>query len=191
MARLEVPAGSGTSVAHRAKPGPVEALLPAPADLSPAYGEEIEQRAPQLLVERGARRHHYTVEVCRDPACGAVVARQPAVAAAPLELAVEGGLPAGELFWRVTAVAASGLDGFPSRAIRVQAVDVVKPNAPILSLRTAAGETVAPGSCLAQVPQPVVRALDRRGADLPWKLRVDGTRDRTRGVSRPASRRPA
>ncbi len=171
---VEVPAGSGTSVAPKAKPGPVEELLPAPGGLRPAYGEEIEQGAPQFSWTAVPGAARYTVEVCRDPACGAVVARDPAVAAAPLELAVEGGLPAGELFWRVTAVAASGLDGYPSAAIRVQAVEAVRPNAPLLALRTASGETVVSGSCLPALPEPVVRALDRRGAELPWTLQVDG-----------------
>lgn len=171
---VEVPAGSGTSVASRAKPGPVEALLPAPADLRPAYGEEIEQAAPQFSWGAVPGAAHYTIEVCLDSACGSIVARQPAVATAPLDLVVEGGLPEGELFWRVTAVAPSGLDGFPSAAIRVQAVEAVRPKAPILALRTAAGEIVAAGSCLAAPPQPVVSALDRRGAELPWVLRVDG-----------------
>lgn len=173
-ASIDVPAGSGTSVAPKAKPGPVEALLPAPADPRPAEGEEIEQAAPQFSWIPVPGADHYTVEVCRDPACGAVVARAPTLAAGALQLDVEGGLPAGELFWRVTAVAASGLDGFPSPSIRVQAVDVVRPNAPLLSLRTPAGEPVASGSCQAALPSPVVRAVDRRGTELPWKLLVDG-----------------
>lgn len=172
--KLEVPAGSGTSVAPKAKPGPVEALLPAPGLLRPADGEELEQGAPQFSWTAVPGAARYTVEVCRDRDCGAVVVRDPAVAASPLELAVEGGLPAGELFWRVTAVAASGLDGFPSTAVRVQAVEAVKPNPPLLALRTAAGQTVVSGSCLPAIPEPVVQALDRRGAELPWTLQVDG-----------------
>ena len=128
--KLEVPAGSGTSVAPKAKPGPVEALLPAPSDPRPAEGDEIEQAAPQFAWSPVPGADHYIVEVCRDPACGAVVARAPTFTAGSLQLDVASGLPAGELFWRVTAVAASGLDGYPGAAIRVQAVDVVRPPAP-------------------------------------------------------------
>ena len=173
-ASIEVPAGSGTSVAAKAKPGPVEALLPAPADPRPANGEEIEQVAAQFSWRPVPGADHYTVEICRDPACGAIVALAPAATAGSLQLDIEGGLPAGELFWRVTAVAASGLDGFPTAPIRVEAVESVRPIAPSLALRTAAGATVPAGGCVAAPPAPVVRAIDRRGADLPWALLLDG-----------------
>lgn len=173
-ASIEVPAGSGTSVAPKAKPGPVEPLLPAPADPRPAYGEEIEQAAPQFSWTPVPGADHYTVEVCRDPACGALVARAPTFTADALQLDVEGGLPQGELFWRVTAVAASGLDGYPTAAIRVLAVESVRPPAPVLALRTAAGEKVAAGACVGALPDPVVTAVDRRGAALPWTLLLDG-----------------
>ncbi|MEO7793169.1 MAG: hypothetical protein ABIV06_00235, partial [Thermoanaerobaculia bacterium] len=173
-ASIEVPAGSGTSVVAKAKPGPVEALLPAPAGARPAYGEEVEQGAPQFSWSAVPGAHHYTVEVCRDPGCGSVVAREAAVATAAVQLDVAGGLPAGELFWRVTAVASSGLDGFPTPPIRVEAVEAVRPNAPNLSLNTPAGAAVSAGSCLSHQPEPVVRAVDRHGADLPWTLLLDG-----------------
>ena len=161
-------------MAPKAKPGPVEPLLPAPADPRPAYGEEIEQTAPQFSWTSVPGADHYTVEVCRDPACGALVARAPTLTADALQLDVGGGLPEGELFWRVTAVAASGLDGYPTAAIRVLAVESVRPPAPVLALRTADGETVAAGACVAALPDPRVRAADRRGAELPWALLLDG-----------------
>ncbi len=171
---IEVPAGSGTSVAPKAAPGPVEVLLAAPTGARPAYGEEIEQAAPQFAWNLVPGADHYTVEVCRDPGCGAVVARAASVAKGELQLDVAGGLPAGELFWRVTAVAPSGLDGFPTAAIRVEAVDAVRPKAPVLALRTPEGQGVSPNSCLGALPEPVVTAVDRRGAELPWALLVDG-----------------
>lgn len=173
-ASIEVPAGSGTSVAAKAKPGPVEALLPAPAEPRPAYGEELERGAPQFSWRPVPGADHYTVEVCRDPGCGALVARAPTFTAESLQLDIEGGLPAGELFWRVTAVAASGLDGFPTPSIRITAVDAVRPDAPVVSLKTPQGEAVAPGSCLATPPEPFVRAVDRHGAELQWSLLLDG-----------------
>ena len=171
---VEVPAGSGTSVAAEEAPGPVEALLPAPSDLRPAYGEEIERVAAELSWSAVSGAVHYTVEVCRDPACGAVVARTAAVATSPYQLEVEGGLPAGEIFWRVTAVAASGLDGFPSAAIRILAVDAVRPKAPTLALRTSAGRALPAGTCVAALPETQVHAIDRSGAELPWRVVLDG-----------------
>lgn len=171
---IDVPAGSGTSVAPQAPPGPVEALLPAPSNPRPAYGEEIEQAAPQFSWSPVPGADHYTVEVCRDSACGAIVARAPTFTAGSLQLDIEGGLPAGELFWRVTAVAASGLDGFPTGSIRVQAVEAIRPNAPTLTLRTAAGLAVPSGSCLAAIPDLEVQASARQGMELPWRLVIDG-----------------
>jgi hypothetical protein len=173
-ASIDVPAGSGTSVAPKAKPGPVEALLPAPADARPAYGEEIEQATPQFSWSLVTGADHYTVEVCRDPACGALVARVPVVTTEALQLDVAGGLPAGELFWRVTAVAPSGLDGFPTPAIRVLAVESVRPDSPQLVLESAAGAPVAAGTCFGAAPEAIVHARDRRGAELPWTLLLDG-----------------
>lgn len=171
---IEVPAGSGTSVAAKAAPGPVEALLKAPGGARPAYGEEVEQGAPHFSWDPVPGADHYRVEVCRDPGCGAVVARSAAIAESEIRLDVVGGLPAGELFWRVTAVAPSGLDGFPTPAIRVEAVDAVRPKAPVLALRSREGPVLAPGSCIAALPEPVVVAVDRRGAELPWSLLLDG-----------------
>jgi hypothetical protein len=173
-ASVEVPAGTGTSVAPKAKPGPVEALLPAPTDARPAYGEEIEQAAPRFAWNPVSGAAHYKVEVCRDPACGAVVALSSAIAADSLQLDVAGGLPEGELFWRVTAVAPSGLDGFPTAPIRVLAVESVRPATPILALRSRAGASVPAGACVTALPDPIVHAVDRRGTELPWVLLLDG-----------------
>ncbi len=173
-ATIEVPAGAGTSVAPKAPPGPVEALLPAPTQMRPAYGEEVERAEPQFSWAPVPGADHYLVEVCRDPGCGALVARAPTASAGSLQLDVEGGLPAGELFWRVTAVAASGLDGFPTAAIRIEAVDFVRPDPPQLVLEAAPGEALPGGSCFSAVPQAVVRTGDRRGAELPWTLLLDG-----------------
>ena len=145
------------------------------ACLRPADGEELEQGAPQFSWTAVPGAARYTVEVCRDRDCGAVVARDPAVAASPLELAVEGGLPAGELFWRVTAVAAVRSRRLsehrrpgPGRGGReAQSADP----------RAADGSRSKPwsrGAASRRCPEPVVRALDRRGAELPWTLQVDG-----------------
>lgn len=173
-ASIEVPAGNGTSVAPAARPGPVEALLPAPEQARPAYGEEVEQAAPQFSWAPVPGADLYTVEVCRDPACGVLVARGVTPSAGSLQLDVGGGLPAGELFWRVTAIAPSGLDGYPTPAIRIQAVESVRPDPPKLVLEAAAGEAVPDGSCFGAVPEAVVHSRDRRGAELPWTLLLDG-----------------
>lgn len=171
---VEVPAGSGTSVAPAARPGPVEALLPAPAQPRPAYGEEIEQAAPQFSWAPVPGADLYTVEVCGDPACGKLIARGVTAASGSLQLDVGSGLPPGELFWRVRAVAPSGLDGFPTPPIRIQAVESVRPDPPQLDLAASTGESLAAGSCFGAVPEPVVQSRDRRGEARPWTLILDG-----------------
>ena len=173
-ASVEVPAGTGTSVAAKQRPGPVEALLPAPTGLRPAYGEELAQAVPEMSWSAVPGASSYTVEICRDPACGTVLARATGVLQPGLQLPVEAGLPAGEVFWRVTAVAPSGLDGFPSPPVRVEAVDAVRPPAPNLTLQAASGEAIPAKSCLADLPKALVKAVDRRGEDLPWTLLLDG-----------------
>ncbi|MEO8275897.1 MAG: LysM peptidoglycan-binding domain-containing protein [Thermoanaerobaculia bacterium] len=171
---VDVPAGSGTSVAPKAKPGPVEALLPAPAGLHPADGDELGRNEPELSWSAVPGAASYTVEICRDTACGALVDRQLTIASSPYHLPTAADLLTGELYWRVTAVAPSGLDGFPSPATRFTAVDSVAPPAPTLALRTSGGAPIPSNGCLAALPDIEVRAVDRSGGALPWTLRLDG-----------------
>lgn len=169
--KVDVPAGSGTTVAPKEPPTPPEPLLAAPVGLAPSNGEEFDKSAPRLSWSAVPGAASYTVEICRDDACGALVERVTGVTAT--ELAPREAID-GTLSWRATAVSATGLDGFPSPAQRFVAVDSVKPPAPALALVAASGARVAAAGCVGSVPNLEVRATDRSGATLPWTLLVDG-----------------
>jgi len=173
-ASIEVPAGSGTSVPPKAKPGPVEPLLRAPSGLRPEDEEELAKSNPELSWNTVPGAAHYTVEVCRDAVCGALVDRIQNVIQSPLLLPTDRESLAGTLYWRVTAVAPSGLDGFPSATSRFSAVDALTSRAPVLALESAAGEVLAAESCLAARPEVVVHAAERSRPERPWRLLLDG-----------------
>ena len=113
-AKVQVARGMGTSVAAEGPPSPPEKLLPAPRLADPAAGPERACADPLLSWEPVAEAVSYTVEVCRDTGCGELVERRTGETGAQWR---PEGLPTGELYWRVTARAASGLDGYPSEAL--------------------------------------------------------------------------
>lgn len=115
-ATVDVPRGMGTVVPEGEAPAPPERLLPAPRLTAPAAGESLAFANPVLRWQPVAGAAHYTVEVCGDPNCGELVARAAGLAAAEPPSWQPERLPARELHWRVTATAASGLDGFPASA---------------------------------------------------------------------------
>ncbi len=108
-AKVQVPRGMGTSVAPQGPPSPPEPLLPAPKLTAPNWACVD----PVLAWEPVAGASSYTIELCRDSGCGELVERRTGETAARWQPA---GLPKAELYWRVTARAASGLDGYPSEA---------------------------------------------------------------------------
>lgn len=108
-AKVQVPRGMGTSVAAQGPPSPPEPLLPAPRLSAPDWACVD----PVLAWEPVAGASSYTIELCRDAGCGELVERRTGETAARWQPA---GLPKAELYWRVTARAASGLDGYPSEA---------------------------------------------------------------------------
>jgi hypothetical protein len=110
---LDLAAGTGTTVRPDAPPTPAEPLLAAPELVSPPDNLEFGGAAVRPLLRwrpvEGASG--YVVEVCSDRACGALVERAAGVSGTEYRLRA----PLRELArWRVTAVSASGLDGFPS-----------------------------------------------------------------------------
>jgi hypothetical protein len=111
---VEVAAGSGLTLSGSTEPTP-EKLLAAPLTSVPAQGAAPDHANPRLWWEDVPGAAAYTVEVCQDEACGALEDRGAAVVGAPW---APEGLPLRELYWRVCAVAASGLDGPPSRPVR-------------------------------------------------------------------------
>jgi hypothetical protein len=112
-AKVQVPRGMGTSVAAQGPPSPPEPLLPAPRLADPAAGAERACADPILAWEPVPGASSYTLEVCRDPGCGELVERRTGETATEWRPT---SLPVTELYWRVTARAASGLDGYPSEA---------------------------------------------------------------------------
>jgi hypothetical protein len=110
-AKVQVSRGMGTSVAPTGPPSPPEKLLTPPAGTDPAAGAERACADPLFTWQAVPEAASYTVEVCRDPACAELVARQAGEtgtqwrATAPLAV--------GDYYWRVTARSASGLDGYP------------------------------------------------------------------------------
>jgi len=115
-ARVRVQRGMGTSVATQGPPSPPEPLLPAPVLAGPEPDAERACADPPLAWQAVPRATSYIVEVCRDPGCGALVDRRVGETATEWRPAA---LPVGELYWRVTARSLSGLDGYPSEAIRL------------------------------------------------------------------------
>lgn len=112
-AKVSVPAGMGTSVAAQGPPSPPEKLLPAPQGAAPA-GREVPCSNPRLSWTPVPEAASYTVEVCRDTACGALVDRAVGVEGTEWRPAA---LPKEDLHWRVTARSRSGLDGYPSEPV--------------------------------------------------------------------------
>jgi len=115
-AKVRVQRGMGTSVATQGPPSPPEPLLPAPVLAGPEPDAERACADPPLAWQAVPQAASYIVEVCRDPGCGALVDRRVGETATEWRPAA---LPVGELYWRVTARSRSGLDGYPSEAIRL------------------------------------------------------------------------
>lgn len=117
--RVELAAGTGSTVAAKSPPTPPEALLPAPT-LRPTLGSSTVASHLELAWEAVSGATRYIAELCPDPACGVVLQR--ATALAEPRWRPEPVAP-GEYFWRASAVAVSGLDGFPASAQPLSALD--------------------------------------------------------------------
>ncbi len=111
--KVELPRGTGTSARPGAAPLPAETLLPAPVPLGPAAESTFDHANPFVSWQAVPGAASYTVEVCRDAACGELVERASEISATRW---ASDGLPVARLYWRVSAVSASGLDGYASEA---------------------------------------------------------------------------
>jgi hypothetical protein len=112
--KVELPRGTGTSAVEGRPPSPAERLLPAPTPLGPAEGAAFDHANPLFSWSEVPGAASYTVEVCRDAACGELVERATRIPGARWTV---DGLPVGTFHWRVMAVSASGLDGYSSPAV--------------------------------------------------------------------------
>jgi hypothetical protein len=103
----------GTTAKDGEAPAPPETLLPRPRVLGPANGAAVNHSNPLFRWDPVVGSLSYRVEVCGDSACDRLLVQ------AETEETMwrpDVGLPQGDLHWRVRAVAASGLDGYPSSA---------------------------------------------------------------------------
>jgi len=114
-AEVSVAKGMGTTVpAGGGGPTPPERLLPAARPLSPGADTDWQYSNLRFAWTPVRKAASYSVEICRDAECGALVER--IVGLTDTEW-TSTALPLGDFFWRVTPVAASGLDGYPSRPV--------------------------------------------------------------------------
>jgi len=110
-ATVTVAAGMGTTVPKDGSPTPPERLLPAPKPWRPVAGARLDHANPKLSWDPVDGASTYTVDVCRDEACGEIVAH---LAGMDEPQAIPEILPLADLYWRVCAVTGSGLDGLAS-----------------------------------------------------------------------------
>lgn len=110
---VELAAGTGTTVGAGGAPSPPEKLLAAPALESPPDGFELPggSTSVELRWREVAGAEGYLVELCGDRACGALLARQAVGDVTRHRLSNP---PRRMVYWRVTAISDSGLDGYPS-----------------------------------------------------------------------------
>lgn len=174
--RVALAAGTGSVVAAGGPPAPAESLLPAPRPLAPEAGEARGREALFFAWEEVEGGAGYAVELCADPECGELVERFADLPAAPFR--PPGELPLGELFWRVTPTAASGLDGYPSPAVGFTLLAVEPPR----DRTPPSGELVllgvsweAEGSRFVRADARVeARVKDPEGSEVALAARLDG-----------------
>ena len=145
-ATVQVETGMGSSVPEGEPPKPPEKLLPAPGGLDPAAEARLATPRPSFAWQPIEGARDYTVEICRDASCGSLVEREVAVADASWQ---PEGLPVEKLFWRVTAVSRTGLDGYPSDAVPFEILTGVEDTtAPEVTISFTGPQLVAPRSGL-------------------------------------------
>jgi hypothetical protein len=149
--------GTGTAIPEAGPPAPPETLLAQATELVPEAGGSVEVGRGVLAWTPVEGAESYTVEICRDLACGNLVARRTNLIEPSSSTE---GLPVGEYFWRVTAVSGSGLDGFPSPSQAVRTVRFREDSQP------PTGELVVTGSSAES------NGVLHYGADLAVRLDV-------------------
>ena len=112
--KVQVDRGMGTAVADNQPPSPPEALLLAPEPTMPSANSVLDYANPGFEWEPIEDAASYTLELCRDDLCGELILRETGLVASSWTAAQA--LPAEDLYWRVTATSATGLDGYPSVA---------------------------------------------------------------------------
>lgn len=107
--------GMGAAVTADGKTNGPERLLPAPSTAGPRKDQIFDYSNPRFDWDPVAGASSYTVEICRDADCGQLVDRQVNIKSVRWTPRT---LPLGALYWRVTAVSGSGLDGYSSQPVK-------------------------------------------------------------------------
>ena len=171
-ARVDVGRGMGTSVAQGKPPAPPEKLLPAPAGLTPRSGTRLTFNDVRFAWQPVEGAASYTAELCADEECALLVERRTDLA----EAAWVPEAPAqGDYFWRVNAVSASGLDGYPSPAAALAVLggpDRVGPTGSLVvtSRQLRVGERLIVDENLRVEP----RLEDQQSGVAGWQAIIDG-----------------
>lgn len=169
-AQVALTAGTGTTVEPRKAPGPVETLLAAPTLVAPAERAELERADAVLRWSPVAGAASYVVETCADANCGALVERVDGLTGTEVQLTQTAG---SDTYFRVTAVSASGLDGFPSEARSFRLVDSLAPGTPLVLL-TVDGVDAAADGCVPKAPEVRVKPSATGSKVVAWRLFLDG-----------------
>ncbi|MDJ0655537.1 MAG: LysM peptidoglycan-binding domain-containing protein [Xanthomonadales bacterium] len=150
---VEVKAGMGTAVPRDGPPQPPEKLLSSPDGLAPADGSvwQVANRSMSWQAVPGASS--YRVEVCLDARCAELVQRSDAVDQTRWSPQLD---RVGDYFWRVRAVAPSGLEGYASEPSTFRlasiTVDRLPPSVAVVPLQKVTDvegrPVMAPGSGL-------------------------------------------
>lgn len=119
---VKVPNGMGTQVEEGKPPATPQKLLIAPSLVSPDADAIMRGDGFSWKAVPGAVG--YTLEVFRDATATQIVDRVTGLRQTSWRPAQE--LPLEDMYWRVTAVSATGLDGFPAAPRRVRAAGGVK-----------------------------------------------------------------
>ena len=104
---VAVSPGMGIAVTFDGKTNGPERLLSAPKPVTPNESQNFDFSNPTFEWEPSPGAATYTVDVCRNPECAQLVDRAAGVRGTRWTPRV---LPIGALYWRVSAVTASGLD---------------------------------------------------------------------------------
>ncbi len=110
---VPIPAGMGIAVTPDGRTSGPEALMQAPKPLTPNASQSFDFSNPTFDWDPVPGAQTYTVEVCRDESCAQLVDRAVGIRMTRWTPRV---LPIGDLYWRVSALSASGLDSFVSPA---------------------------------------------------------------------------
>lgn len=110
---VDVPKGMGTVVEQGQPPAPPRKLLAASQLQSPPAGANIAYANPKFTWNPVANAASYTFELCNDPECLTPTFRKAGIVQTSY---FSDTMTLGPHYWRVTAVSAESLDGFPSKA---------------------------------------------------------------------------